>query len=358
MAECLAPARPEMVAFGKRRVVRTRRFRFCSPKRTMKISVVIPVRNEAESVHSLLDALLDQSLPPDEILITDGGSSDTTPAIVQEYAQRHASVRLFREAAALPGRGRNVAAAQASHEWLAFIDAGVVPAHDWLAQLSECANRDSNTDVVFGSWEPVTDTFFKECAAIAYAYVPNRENYEDVKRARAIFSSLIRRTVWESVGGFPEHLRSAEDHLFISKIEERGFNINYAAAAVVRWTMQPTFGLTFKRFVTYSRNNLSAGLWKEWQAAMLIRYSFVLFAAIIVSVFTRWWPVVTLVLLLSLFTARAVVALWRNRKRFPASPGRNLRRLFLLIPILMTLDVATVVGIVDWIVRDKLRLGR
>jgi len=323
----------------------------------MKISVVIPVRNEAESVHTLLDALLDQSLPPDEILITDGGSSDATPAIVQEYAQRHASVRLFREAMALPGRGRNVAAARASHEWLAFIDAGVVPARDWLAQLSECATRDAKADIVFGAWEPVTDTLFEECAAIAYAYVPNRENYEEVKRARAIFSSLMRRSVWESVGGFPEHLRSAEDHLFISKIEEQGFSISYAPAAVVRWTLQPTFGLTFKRFVVYSRNNLSAGLWKEWQAAILIRYAVVLLSAFVVAAFTGWWPIVTLALLLLLLVARSVVALWRNRKRFPAGIGRSIRRLLLLIPLLMVLDAATILGTVDWIVRDKLHLG-
>ena len=323
----------------------------------MKISVVIPVRNEAESIQGLLDALLDQSLPPDEILITDGGSSDATPTIIQEYAQRNSSVRLFREVMAFPGRGRNVAAAHASHEWLAFIDAGVVPTRDWLAQLSECANRDSNTDVVFGAWEPVTDTFFKECAAIAYAYVPNRENYEEVKRGRAIFSSLMRRSVWESVGGFPEHLRSAEDHVFISKIEEQGFSISYAPAALVRWTMEPTFGLTFKRFVTYSRNNLSAGLWREWQAAILIRYAVVLLSALVVAVFTGWWPIVTLALLLLLLTARSFVALWRNRERFPAGLGRSLRRLLLLIPLLLVLDAATMLGTVNWIVRDKLHFG-
>lgn len=358
MAECLAPARPQKVAFGKRRVVRTRRFRFSAPKGTMKISVVIPVRDEAESIHTLLDALLDQSLPPAEILITDGGSSDGTAAIVQKYAELNTSVRLFREAMALPGRGRNVAAANASHEWLAFIDAGVVPVRDWLAQLAECAGRDSNMDVVFGSWEPVTDTFFKECAAIAYAYVPNRENYEEVKRARAIFSSLMRLSVWQEVGGFPEHLRSAEDHLFISKIEALGFRITYAPAAVVRWTMQPTFALTFKRFVSYSRNNLSAGLGREWQAAILIRYAVVLLSAIVVAAFTSWWPLVTLTLLLLLLTARSVVALCRNRKRFPAGIGRNIRRLLLLLPLLLVLDAATILGTVNWVIRNKLHLGR
>src|SRR3989442_1429241 len=100
----------------------------------MKISVAIPVRNEAESIRPLLDGLLTQSRQPDEILVTDGGSSDGTLRILEEYAQMNPNLRVFRESNALPGRGRNIAAANASHEWLAFIDAGINPAPDWLSQ--------------------------------------------------------------------------------------------------------------------------------------------------------------------------------------------------------------------------------
>jgi len=71
----------------------------------MRISVVIPVRNEAESIRALLDGLLNQSLQPDEILITDGGSSDATPRIVEEYARLNPNIHLFCEESALPGRG-------------------------------------------------------------------------------------------------------------------------------------------------------------------------------------------------------------------------------------------------------------
>lgn len=314
--------------------------------------------NEAESIHSLLDALLDQTLPPAEILITDGGSIDATPELIQEYLKRNPSLRLFREAMAFPGRGRNVAAHHASNEWLAFIDAGVVPAPDWLAQLAACARENVDTDMVFGSWEPVTDTFFKECAAIAYAYVPNRESVQEVRRARAIFSSLLRRSAWERVGGFPENLRSAEDHLFIRKIEEHGFVLSYAPDALVRWTMQPTFALTFARFATYSRNNLVAGLWRDWQAPILLRYVFLLAGSLLVAVFTGWWPVVAVLFMLLMLIARSVVALWRNRIRYPAGIGHNLRRLFLLVPMFLVLDAATFVGTMNWIVRDKLHLVR
>ena len=324
----------------------------------MRISVIVPVLNEEQSIRQLLEGLLSQSCPAYEIVITDGGSSDATPQIITQYAADHPQVRLLREARALPGRGRNLAVAQASGEWLAFIDAGVVPAHDWLARLVDCVTRDPNTDVVFGAWEPVTDTFFKECAAIAYAYVPNRENIEEVRRSRALFSSLMRRCVWHDVGGFAEHLRSAEDLLFISKIDQKAFQVRYSPAALVRWTMQPTFSLTFARFVVYSRNNLSAGLGKEWQTVILSRYVALVLIATGLLLVTRWWAIMTLALLSLMYVARALVALARNRHTYPAGAGRNLKRLLVLVPLLITIDVATMAGMFAWLFREKLHLLR
>jgi glycosyltransferase involved in cell wall biosynthesis len=320
-------------------------------KPEMRISVVVPVLNEEQSIRALLDGLLNQIRPPEEIVIIDGGSTDATPRIVEQYATLTTKVRLICEAHALPGRGRNVGAANASHEWLAFIDAGVRPATDWLTKIAERAESDPAVDVVYGAWEPVTDSFFKECAAIAYAYVPSNGVDEN---SRAILSSLMRRSVWQEVGGFSEHLRSAEDLLFMRKIDDGGFKIAYAPAAVVSWNLPSSLGRTFKRFFTYSRNNLTAGLGRQWQLAILLRYLFVLVLAVLFYLVTTWWLLASAVLLLLMFVARSTAVLWRNRVRFPASAGRNVLRVVVLIPLLITLDAATIAGTIDWLLRDKL----
>src|SRR5690348_18239271 len=78
----------------------------------MKVSIVIPVRDEEASIRELLDSLLAQTCPPDEIVITDGGSVDATPQIIEEYLSKGAPIRLIRAGAALPGRGRNLGAAR------------------------------------------------------------------------------------------------------------------------------------------------------------------------------------------------------------------------------------------------------
>ena len=320
----------------------------------MKITVVVPVRNEENSIRLLLQGLLAQTLAPAEIVIVDGGSTDATQRIVEEHIRQHSHLHLIREVDALPGKGRNVGAAFASSNWLAFTDAGVSPANDWLAQLAEAVRINPEADVVYGSWEPLTDTFFKECAAIAYGYVPTEEVNVTFIQSRAVFSSLLRRSVWLAVEGFSEKLRSAEDLLFMKRIDDAGFKVSYAPAALVRWSMQPTLWRTFRRFVTYSRHNMLAGLWKQWQASVLFRYGLLMLGAVILFALTSWWPIITVGLFLLMLITRASVTLWRNRRRYPAGPVRNTARLLVLVPLFATIDAATILGVAAWLWKDKL----
>lgn len=317
----------------------------------MEISVVVPVRNEEKTIHNLLDGLLGQTRMPDEIVITDGGSTDATPEIIEGYSRRGFAVRLIRDKAALPGRGRNLAAEQANFEWLAFIDAGIRPSADWLAALAQRAEAE-DADVVYGSWEPAIDSFFKECAAIAYVPPPAKMG-DFLMRPRSIASTLMRRDVWESVGGFPEHLRSAEDLLFMNKVAETRYRTVYAPNANVRWSLQPTLGLTFKRFISYARNNIRAGLWGRWQAAIFKRYGLLLVLALAAFVFGPRWLLLVLMLWLLMMVGRGLVAIWRNRNCYPASVGRNVLRLGLLVPLIAVVDAAALIGSLQWFLKDR-----
>lgn len=320
----------------------------------INISLIVPVRNEEQTIRALLDGVLAQTRPVDEIVITDGGSTDSTPQIIEEYIEHGAPVRLVRaRGPSLPGRGRNLAAAAASNEWLAFTDAGIRPNRDWLESLARQIENDATVDVVYGTYEPITDNLFKECAAIAYV-PPPVETHGGWVRPRSIVSALMRREVWRAVGGFPEHLRSAEDLLFMSRVEEAGYHVVRAPAAIVNWALQPNIRRTFKKFVTYSRHNMRAGLWKDWQAVIFKRYALILLTALPALFFDWRWLFVTFALWLSFLTLRALAALQRNRRSYPASGLRNTQRLAMLVPLIATLDAATIVGTIKWLVRDKL----
>jgi glycosyltransferase involved in cell wall biosynthesis len=323
----------------------------------MKVSVVVPVRDEEDSIRELLDGLLSQTRLPDEIVITDGGSIDTTPEIIEEYIRKGAPIRLIRATEALPGKGRNLAAADARFEWLGFTDAGIRTANNWLEALVSRAEREQTVDVVYGDWHPITDTFFKECAAIAYV-PPPRLNNGTVTRPRSIASTLMRRAAWEKVKGFPEDLRSGEDLLFMDRIDSAGFKACVEPTAQVYWNLRPNLMSTFRRFLVYSRNNIRAGLWRQWQATILSRYAMILLLLIVVLVVNPIWFWVPFAFWLAMMAARAVVSIRRNRNCYPASFLRNIPRALTVMSLLTVVDAAAILGCVQWLLFDWFRWSR
>jgi glycosyltransferase involved in cell wall biosynthesis len=318
------------------------------------ISVVVPVRDEEESIRALLEGLLNQTRQPDEIVITDGGSVDRTRTIIEEFIAQGAPVRLVVDENSLPGRSRNLAVANARNQWIAFTDAGIKPNSNWLEALTAKVSDGSQAEVVYGSYEPIIDSFFKECAAIAYV-PPAAVSAEGSLRPYSIVSALMRREAWERAGGFPENLRSAEDLLFMNRVEAAGFRIVRAPQAQVSWNIQPGLWRTFKRFVVYARNNIRAGLWRSWQAPIFLRYALLAVTALPAIVLGVKWLLVPLLLWLAFMTARALRALRQNRFCYPASAVRNLLRLTLVVPIITVIDLATFVGTAAWLMLDWLR---
>jgi len=78
----------------------------------MKVSVIATVLNEGPAIRRLLDSLVAQTRAPDEVVIVDGGSSDDTVSILQDYAdQGHLPLRVLDE----PG-------ANTGGQWLSGLD--------------------------------------------------------------------------------------------------------------------------------------------------------------------------------------------------------------------------------------------
>src|SRR5260221_12164046 len=97
----------------------------------MKLSVDIPSHTAASYLLRALTVLLNQTRPPDEILIIDDGSTDNTAEGASRFPVkviRHPKNKGLASA-------RNTAFANASFELVAAIDADVFPAPDWLDHL-------------------------------------------------------------------------------------------------------------------------------------------------------------------------------------------------------------------------------
>ena len=72
---------------------------------TLRVTVISTVLNEGASIRLLMDSLVAETRRPDEVVITDGGSRDTTVAVLAEYADR-LPLRVLVEPGANISRGR------------------------------------------------------------------------------------------------------------------------------------------------------------------------------------------------------------------------------------------------------------
>jgi glycosyltransferase involved in cell wall biosynthesis len=86
----------------------------------MSVSAVIPAYNAGQHIRSAIDSVLAQTVPVDEILVVDDGSSDDTCAIVRTYGSR---VRIIPQANQGPSAARNTGAREASSHFIAYLDA-------------------------------------------------------------------------------------------------------------------------------------------------------------------------------------------------------------------------------------------
>lgn len=303
-----------------------------------QVSLIIPVRDEAATVQTLLDSIASQTRQPDEVIFVDGGSVDDTVERLRAASQGDARIRVIEAGAATPGRGRNIGIEAARHEWVALTDAGIRLEPLWLEHLVEVAMRDPSAGVVYGNYEPVVNSFFERCAALSYP-PPKQERPGGRMRGPSTASMMLRREVWESVGGFPD-LRAAEDLIFMERIRKRGCKEGWSPQATARWQLQPNLRSTFRKFVLYSRHNVWAGRQWDWHYGVARQYIMALPFVLLALAHSLWWLVVPLLIQL----ARVAKSIWNRRE------GRGL--LWLLNPaqlagvavILLSIDAATFIG--------------
>ncbi|MBC7900080.1 MAG: glycosyltransferase [Saprospiraceae bacterium] len=316
-----------------------------------KISLVIPIRDEEESIENLLESINRQTYQPDEVVLVDGGSTDKTVEIVERMAAGNSKIKLIKTDEATPGKARNIGIENAANDWIALTDAGIKLEPDWLAELVIAASSipprqrkaaaspdqggELDADIVYGNFSPVNGNFFEKCAAISY--VPSQKAVGI--RGKIIASCLLRKGVWEAVGGFPD-LRAAEDLIFMEKAEKQDFKIAIAPKAMVFWSLQPALSSTFAKFVLYSKHNVWAGRQWDWHYGVLKQYLILLPFLIMAAVHSLWW-LAAIPLWLLARTAKRILA---HRYEFGMGILFNPLIVFGVAGLILVIDTATFAG--------------
>lgn len=93
-----------------------------------KVSVIVPIYNAEKYLLECVDSILRQTLADLELILVDDGSTDTSPALCDRYAEQDARVKVIHKPNGRAASARNAGLRAASGDYVAFVDSD-----DWVS---------------------------------------------------------------------------------------------------------------------------------------------------------------------------------------------------------------------------------
>jgi glycosyltransferase involved in cell wall biosynthesis len=202
-------------------------------------AVVVPVYNRAREIVEALDAVAAQTLSPARLIVVDDGSTDDTPARVEEWIG-HARVgfeaRMVRQPNSGPAAARNRGVAEAGDcELLAFLDSDDLWPADHLARLIGALR--GAPDAVAACADRLT----RDCRSGRQSYRSEARLERDattrilVNRPPTPSQTVVRARVFRELGGFDVRMRAGEEDYHLAlRLSLRGRFIHVAGAPVIK----------------------------------------------------------------------------------------------------------------------------
>jgi glycosyltransferase involved in cell wall biosynthesis len=200
---------------------------------SMKYSVIIPTYNYGHYLPQSLQSALNQTVPANEIIIVDGGSTDNTPEVIKPYLT-DARIKYIRTENLGVSAARNTGIELAQSELIAFLDADDIWVHNKL-ELQLPLFNNSRVGVVYSLRQP-----FNEKGLI--------NNFEHVEVFRGLIlpyliehnficlsSAVVRRASLDTAGLFDTRLSQGEDMDLWLRIAAEEYEFDYVNQPLVSY---------------------------------------------------------------------------------------------------------------------------
>lgn len=296
----------------------------------MNVSVIITIKNEEKSIELLLASLKDQSKIPNEIVIVDGGSSDNSLEIIKSFSKRCSiPIKLIVKNGINIAEGRNEAIRNSNNDIIASTDAGCKLSENWLENLIKPFEENPDVDVVSGWYEPYATNDFEKISSELTSPKLKRFLKKPDDFLPSSRSIAFKKQSWESVGGYPEYLYTAEDTLFDLKLKEKGFKFAFASDAIVFWKVRKNMKAFFKQYFIYRKGDGNAKLLllRYWGPKyMVYLIILLLFLGLLYKMLTPLFVVAILGYILSIYIILPTIRTYQKIK---------IKKTFLFVPFLI-----------------------
>ena len=123
---------------------------------TPTISVIVPVYNVERYLPVCLESIVQQFMDDYEVILVDDGSTDSSGAICNEYADRHPQFHVIHQQNQGISAARNTGIVESKGKYLLFLDSDDFLVPNSLSIMLELANK-NNLDVLGFSLTYVTE---------------------------------------------------------------------------------------------------------------------------------------------------------------------------------------------------------
>lgn len=177
------------------------------------ISVIIPNYNRATLVGETINNMLNQSLPPHEVIVVDDGSTDNSVEVIKSFGDR---VTLIQQPNQGPGAARNAGLEIASGELIQFMDSDDIASLNKLEIQAKTLEKE-NADIVYGPWAKVW--FNKDLVRLQNVVLQQKPLPKTRSPLHWFLTSwsmvfqqcLVRKSLLNKVGGYREDMQLYED---------------------------------------------------------------------------------------------------------------------------------------------------
>jgi len=223
-----------------------------------RVTLIIPVRNEAAHIRACLDSVRKQSYPTErlEILVVDGASTDVTPALVQDAASVDPRVRLLENPSRTMPTGLNLGIREAAGDLIGVVSGHSVLGPDYVERAVD-AIETTQAWSVGGRIVRRTHGPMHRAIAIATASPvgvgDSSHNYAtEAGWVETVFPGFWRRQTFDRVGSFDPAMVANEDNELSYRIRRAGGGIWYDPAITVEYVPRSTIGGLFHQYRRYA----------------------------------------------------------------------------------------------------------
>ncbi len=218
----------------------------------ISVSVIVATYNSEKTIKKCLESICNSDYSVLEIVVIDDGSTDETPALIEECKKRYDCIKYFRIDNSGPGKARNEGLRHITGDYFIFADSDDFLEPDAVSKLVQIA-KEKEADIVCGTYNRIDkDKHTKISLPVSEGYVTKYGTCEEQGRYHKIKTCNAFGYLWNKL-----HKTSFFKEREIFLPEEKELNLEDNLFYMMALAMEPKFYISDVIVTNYNAKDAS-----------------------------------------------------------------------------------------------------